>query len=257
MERTTGGRATRPRSPSHLVLVRPSGKSAPIIMKKPKAAVILHRIKALFVRNPNRFLKTVSGVIHVGANTGQERDTYRQLGLHVVWIEPIPEVFHTLKTNLAGYSGQIAFQYLVSDRDNSEYTFHIANNDGASSSILDFNMHKDIWPDVAYEREITLQGITLPSLIRKEQIKAIDYQALVLDTQGSELLVLQGADAILRNFEFIKIEVADFESYKDCCQVRDIENFLKPRGFREFYRHKFAERIAGGNYYDIVYKKAA
>lgn len=226
-------------------------------MKHRHPAAFLRRIKGLFTRNPNRFLKKVSGVIHVGANTGQERNTYRRLGLQVVWVEPIPEVFNTLKTNLTGYSGQLAFQYLVSDRDNSEYTFHIANNGGASSSILDFHLHKDIWPGVAYQRTIRLRSITLTSLIRKEQIKATDYQALVLDTQGSELLVLQGANAILSGFEFIKIEVPDFESYKGCCQVGDIEKFLNPRGFREFSRRKFAGRVGGGNYYDIVYKKTA
>ena len=32
------------------------------------------------------FLKSVSGVIHVGANTGQERDLYAKYHLDVVWI---------------------------------------------------------------------------------------------------------------------------------------------------------------------------
>ena len=210
---------------------------------------------ALLAGNPDRFLKKVSGVIHVGANTGQERDTYKKLGLRVVWIEPIPEVFQTLSTNLVGYSGQLAFQYLVTDEDNSEYTFHIANNDGASSSILDFKMHKDIWPQIAYERAITLRSTTLTSLIQKERINATDYQALILDTQGTELLILKGADAILSCFRFIKIEVADFESYKGCCQLRDMEQFLKLRGFREFSRNKFADRSAGGSYYDIVFRR--
>jgi len=212
---------------------------------------------ALLARNPDRFLKKVSGVIHVGANTGQERDTYKEFGLRVVWIEPIPEVFETLRANLVGYSGQIAFQYLVTDQDNSEYIFHVANNDGASSSIFDFKMHKNIWPQVAYERVITLRSTTLTSLIQKERVNAADYQALILDTQGTELLVLKGADAILGCFRFVKIEVADFESYEGCCQLRDIEQFLKPRGFHEFSRRKFAELPAGGNYYDIVYRRTA
>ena len=221
------------------------------------AATILRRIKSHFTRNSNRFLGRVSGVIHVGANTGQERNAYKKFGLRVVWIEPAPETFQTLKTNLAGYADQLAFQYLVTDRDNSEYTFHIANNGGASSSILELGMHKDIWPEVAYERAITLQSITLTSLIQRERINAADYQALCLDTQGTELLVLKGADAILSGFRFIKIEVPDFESYQGCCQLQDIELFLKPRGFHEFSRRKFAERPGGGTYYDIVYKRAA
>lgn len=226
-------------------------------MRIPKPAAILRRVKALLTRNPDRFLKEASGVIHVGANSGQERDTYKEFGLRVIWIEPIPEVFQTLRTNLDGYSGQLALQYLVTDQDNSEHTFHIANNGGESSSILDFKMHEDIWPHIHYERDIILRSATLTALIQKERINVTDYNALILDTQGSELLVLKGADAILSGFRFVKLEVADFESYKGCCQLRDIEQFLKPRGFFEFSRLKFAERPAGGNYYDIVYKRTA
>lgn len=226
-------------------------------MRIPRPATILRRVKSLFTRNPDRFLRGVSGVIHVGANTGQERKTYKKFGLRVVWIEPIPEVFQTLKANLAGYSGQRAFQYLVTDRDNLEYTFHIANNGGASSSIFEFEMHMDIWPQVDYERTITLQSITLTSLIQRERIDAADYQALILDTQGSELLVLKGAEELLSGFRFVKTEVPDFESYKGCCQLQDIEQFLKRRDFEELSRRRFAKRRGGGNYYDIVYKRSA
>jgi FkbM family methyltransferase len=80
----------------------------------------------------------VSGVVHVGANLGQEREVYAALGLDVVWIEPIPEIFAQLKENVQGFPNQLAIEALVTDIDDKEYVFHIANNDGASSSILAF-----------------------------------------------------------------------------------------------------------------------
>jgi FkbM family methyltransferase len=215
---------------------------------------VFRRVKALFKPNPDRFLKQVTGVIHVGANSGQERNLYRRCGLRVIWIEPIPDVFQKLSANLSGYPDQRAFQYIVTDKDDSEYTFHIANNDGASSSILEMKMHHDIWPTIEYERTITLRSVTLPLFLQKERINAADYQALILDTQGAELLVLKGADPIL-SFRFLKIEVPDFESYEGCCQLRDIGQFLLPRGFHEYSRHKFAERPSGGSYYDVVYER--
>jgi hypothetical protein len=43
------------------------------------------------------YLRKVRGVIHVGANEGQERDLYAAFGLNVIWIEPIPEVFQVLR----------------------------------------------------------------------------------------------------------------------------------------------------------------
>lgn len=194
-------------------------------------------------------------MIHVGASTGQERDLYEKHGLRVIWIEPIPEVFETLRANIEGYTRQSAFQYLVTDQDNAEYMFHISNNNGWSSSILELKLHKDIWPDVSYERTITLQSTTLASLLERESVNARNYAALILDTQGTELLILRGAVGILDAFRFIKTEVPDFESYVGCCRLSDIDLFVKQRGFREFSRSKFAERDAGGSYYDIVYER--
>ena len=114
---------------------------------------------------------------------------------------------------------------MVTDRENAEYHFHLANNNGASSSILDFNLHKDIWPDVTFEKSINLFSKTLPTLLKDNNVTLEDYNMLAIDTQGSELLVLQGSIPILHNFLYIKTEVPDFEAYKGCCQLKDLKLF--------------------------------
>jgi 2-O-methyltransferase len=43
---------------------------------------------------------------------GQERELYAAFGLRVVWIEPIPEVFESLKLNICPYPKQCAYRYL-------------------------------------------------------------------------------------------------------------------------------------------------
>lgn len=209
-----------------------------------------------FEKKPDAFLRRVSGVIHVGANAGQEREIYAGHNLDVVWIEPIPEVFSELKANLKKFPRQQAYRYLITDRDDEEYTFHIANNQGQSSSILELDLHKDIWAEIHYEKAILLKSITLSSLVRAEKIKINKYDALIMDTQGTELLVLKGAEGLLSRFKYIKTEAADFEVYKGCCRVEDIADFLGKRGFKEFSRHQFAYRNEGGACYDIVYKKS-
>jgi FkbM family methyltransferase len=206
-------------------------------------------------RYADRFLRKVTGVIHVGANTGQERERYARRGLAVLWIEPIPDVFATLRANLRGFDRQRALEYLVTDKDGAEYEFHIANNEGQSSSIMDFKDHRDIWPKVAYTGSIRLKSTTLKSLLDKERIDVAQYDALIMDTQGSELLVLKGAEPVLRNFKYIKTEIADFESYAGCCQLPEMEAFMTRHGYREFSRYKAATRLAGGNCYDIVYER--
>ncbi len=212
-------------------------------------------IQNVFRKNPNLFLRQVTGVVHVGANTGQERQLYHNHSLDVVWIEPIPEVFNRLAEHLRGFDKQIALQALVTDVDDEEYTFHISSNDGLSSSIFELKHHRDIWPNVSYVKSLTVHSTTLLTLFKKENIDGSKYQALVMDTQGSELLVLRGCGPLLRNFEFIKTEVPDFESYEGCCQLSDIQAFMEVHGLREISRVEFARSPGRGSYYDIVFQR--
>jgi FkbM family methyltransferase len=210
-----------------------------------------------FTKHPDRFLKDISGVVHVGANSGQETKLYNDFSLRVIWVEPITEVFTELKEKIKNFNNQQCFQALVTDIDGKEYQFHISNNKGKSSSILDLKYHKDIWPDVSFNKTISLKSITLTSLLLREQVDPCEYKALIIDTQGSELLVLKGSVPILENFIYIKTEVADFESYEGCCQVDDIYAFMSKHGYKEFSRKKIISRQEVGNYFDIVYRKIA
>ena len=203
-------------------------------------------IRKIVKQNRDNFLKNVSGVVHVGANIGQEKDIYRHYKLDVIWIEPIPQIFGRLSDNIKNYKNQRALQALITDTDGKEYEFNVASNNGASSSILKFKKHKEVWPNVGFVSTIKLTSVTLATLFRRESINPIDYQALIMDTQGSELLVLKGSVSILKNFSFIKTEVPDFESYEGCCQLSDMEDFMREHGYKEYSRRKFASRKSGG-----------
>ena len=221
---------------------------------------ILYRIaRRLYHQMRNReehnFLKDIFGLVHVGANFGQECHLYDEYGLNVIWIEPIPHIYDQLRDNIKKYKKQRAFNELITNKDNKEYKFHIANNNGCSSSIYPFKEHKDIWPSIICEKMISIVSTTLTSLYKKESINSSLYQALVMDTQGSELLVLKGCIPILQYFKYIKTEVADFESYEEGCTLLEIENFMFEHGYEELARNKFAESSKGGSYYDITYKK--
>jgi FkbM family methyltransferase len=202
------------------------------------------------------FLKNISGAIHIGANKGQERDLYASYSVNVLWVEPIPDIYKKLKKNISKYPKQKAYQALLTDRDNQEITFNIASNSGQSSSILDLGQHKNIWPNIKFIKSIKLISSTLTSLIVSEKININDYQALILDTQGSELLILKGSKDILRKFKYIKTEAADFDAYINCCHLNDLSDFLKNYGFREIKKTKFISKENIGNYYDILYERS-
>lgn len=201
------------------------------------------------------FLSEVTGVIHVGANTGQERDKYASLGLNVIWVEPIPTVFEELLSNISGIANQRACNYLLAEEEGKEYAFHISNNGGQSSSILDFARHREIWPDVHFTDEIRITATTLARLVEIEQLDLRNYGALVLDTQGSEMLVLKGAIPVLKQFQFVKSEVADFESYAGCCRLDDLSDFMDKQGFSISRKSPFVGRDGVGTYYDVLFRR--
>lgn len=201
------------------------------------------------------FLSDVHGVVHVGANTGQERFFYKANRICVLWIEPIPDVFQKLAHNLQNFSDQKALNYLISDVDGQEIDFHITDNGGESSSIFQLEKHKLLWPEVNHAQTIKLLTSRLDTMIVRENIDIGIYQALVIDTQGAELLVLKGAASIIQYFKYIKLEVADFESYSGNCTLGEISNFMNQHHFVEHSRTKFAQHEVG-NYYDITYKRS-
>lgn len=217
---------------------------------------LLAKLRNALARNPfETYLADVSGVIHVGAHLGQERDLYARYGLAVLWIEPLEAHFRELERNIAPYPSQRAVRALVTNVDGVEHTFHVASNTGASSSILELAMHADAWPDVHYVAETRIVGTTLPSLLAAEGIDPSAYDALVVDTQGADLLVLQGAEPLLDGFGYVQVEAPDFEAYRGCGLVTDIDALLAAHGFAEIARRTIGRHPSGGRYYDLLYRK--
>ena len=205
---------------------------------------------------PHAYLRGVSGLIHVGAHTGQEREIYASFDLDVLWVEPLPEVFQELEANIAAHPKQHARQRLLTDVQGREYCFHVANNAGASSSILDLADHRRMWPEVAFERDLILESTTLDALLSQEKLDASRYPALVLDAQGSELLVLRGALETLPHLRFIQAEAADFEAYQGGCRAEDLTTFLAAQRFVEWRRRAQYTTPGIGTYYEMLFRRA-
>jgi len=176
-------------------------------------------INRIFIRNPDSFFKKIDGIIHIGANVGQERLYYEKCGLSVIWVEPIPRVFDQLVKNISTLQGQVAYRYLLSDSDGKSYDLKVIGEGGESSSIFDLAQHANFWPEIAHIELIKMVSAKLTTMIHNENIEIKKYQGLVLDTQGSELLVLNGAKEILHNFLYINVEAADFNAFEGCCQI--------------------------------------
>lgn len=80
------------------------------------AARFIRAVQSRLTLGPNRFLNACSSLVHVGANTGQERALYDRYGLAVTWIEPIPALYQELVKNIQPYPRQVAIQARPSQR---------------------------------------------------------------------------------------------------------------------------------------------
>lgn len=199
------------------------------------------------------FLKDAKGVIHVGASTGQERDIYANVNLPVIWIEANQDLMAELLQNLRYYGNQQAICALVAEEDGKPYTFHFTNN-SYSSSIFKLLKHKEVWPDVKELTATTIQSRTLTSLVKQNEIALSQYDTLILDVQGAELLVLQGAKEILPHFKYIRVEASDSELYEGQCLDHQLSRWLLQHGFREQVRWKTAESTDVIGIFEILYQ---
>ena len=215
----------------------------------------LKRVREAAFGSFDDYLRQSHGLIHIGANDGGERDRYVRLGLNVLWIEPIPSVFARLEANVAACPGQCAVQALVSNVDDQEVDFNVASNGGASSSLLDFKAHREMWPDVTFDGALRLPTITLPTLLARKGIDLALYDALLLDVQGAELLILEGARPILKRFRFVQAEAADFEAYAGGATRAQLDAFMAAEGFVVHARKAFARHKDIGVYEDVVYRR--
>lgn len=212
--------------------------------------------RALRARNPlplgnDTFLMECRRIVHIGANDGGERFLYESVGVDVIWVEPLPSVFKKLARNIRGFKGQEARQALLAETSGREVNFKVANNSGASSSMFDIADHARIWPDIHFIDELKLTTMSLDDLLA--DCPLID--AIVIDTQGAELLVLEGARRILETTRFVKAEAADFPAYRDGCTLAELDAYMRGAGFEELCRNEFASAEGVGHYYDVIWSR--
>lgn len=174
-----------------------------------------------------------SGVLHVGASSGQERTIYHKCGLdNVLWIEAIPSVFNELKENIKPYPQMFCINVCVADKDGQEITFNVANNEGQSSSILELAEHKNEHPEVHYVSQLKMKTRRLDTILMSIHKSVADYDFLNFDLQGAELMALKGLGAEIHKAKAIYCEVNKAELYKGCPIIDDIDAYLADAGFK-------------------------
>jgi hypothetical protein len=173
---------------------------------------------------------TFNGVLHVGAHECEELDFYNKLNIkneNIIWIEAIPN--KVIEAQQRGILN--VYNELITNIDNEETVFYISNN-VQSSSVLELYIHLEEHPTVEYVDKIKLNSITIDTFYNKYNLDASKYTLWNFDIQGAELLALKGAINSIQYVRAIYIEVNEKELYKNCCLIKDIDDFLHEYNFK-------------------------
>lgn len=177
-------------------------------------------------------------LIHVGAHLAQERQKYEALGYRdILWIEGSPSVHQRLAEIIAAEAGNSPCRHrtlcaLLTDRDGGDAELRQCSNDGMSSSIFPLSEgSSEKW-----------RGVHETGIRERVHTRTLDAVAgefgffgtidtLVIDVQGAELLVLQGADRVLQRTRAIVSEVSTRRYYDGGVLFPELRAFLKRRRF--------------------------
>lgn len=124
---------------------------------------------------------------------------------------------------------------IVSKLNNAEYIIAAA---ASTKGNIIINVHPDLVGSSVYKEEEdsnvngferAVNAITLDDICQNK--KTSGPYLIKIDTQGSELDVIEGARTVLQDTEFVILEVSFFEFFKGAPQIYDCITFMKQNGF--------------------------
>ena len=166
------------------------------------------------------------GVLHVGAHKAEEWPKYQANSwTPIIWVEGQAELVASLVELLPEKNNEIIEAYVWSESE-VEKTFNIATN-GQSSSLLEFGSHSIDYPEIQFEKILTIRTKRLDEVLSGKA----SFDFVNIDLQGVELEALIGLGQYMDQVKWIYTEVNRKEVYVDCTNVNELDHYLKAFGF--------------------------
>lgn len=139
------------------------------------------------------------------------------------------------------------FNFAITN-NNEEQIFHITSHQ-QSSSLLPLKYHANVYPHIHETHTIKVPGRRLDDFLYSLKIDKSDYNFLVMDIQGAELMALEGAIETLKHIDGIALEVNFIELYEGCSLFNDIENFLDNHSFKHIVTAMGKQKSWGDSFF--------
>jgi FkbM family methyltransferase len=203
-------------------------------------------------------------VIDVGARWGVSAQ-WAALGpdRRIVGFDPDPEECERLNTAAAAAGDPVTYVPLALGATTRSATLYITREPACSSLYRPLASLAEVLPELACITEVGRSSVavaTLDAWCADNDVTLVDM--IKLDTQGSELGVLEGAERTLEHVQLLEVEVEFNPIYEGQPLFGDIDAYLRQRGFvlwkLDYLVHYSAGDPAGAvdtvttTYYDSV-----
>lgn len=187
-------------------------------------------VRDLLSQAYERFGVPRKGLIHIGAHKAEELPWYQKLGVEqILWIEADPAREPVLREKLKGHKGSELAIFAAGETVGTT-TFY-TKPATTISSILPFLpplRESKTWQAETVVKEVEMKP--LDTFLSEE--KRAQYNVMVVDTQGAELLTLKGAQETLAHVDAVIPEVAFCEvTYEEGASMQNLDEFLGAKGF--------------------------
>lgn len=170
-----------------------------------------------------------------------------------LFIEPVSDAFVRLQkvlndSNIKNNTNYIGINELITDKSGEDYKFYIYQQNAVynnqfgikysevSSSLFNQNTinSKKLWgggaPTFNANKFVNLKSKTITEVLKENNWDNKKYDC-VIDTQGSELLVLKGFSH-LNNMKKLTIECSTIEIYEGGVLFDELNNYLISKNFK-------------------------
>jgi len=179
-----------------------------------------------------KHLSKLKGIISIGSGSGEELKFLTSISEKIICFEPQKELFEILKTR--SNNNILCFQKAILNKNG--FLPFWQGQKLTNSSFLDLNPNRPgNHQKNIHEKKIFVNTTTLDNFFIENSIDCNNYDCIIMDVQGTELMVLEGSIKILKNINFIISELSYYPIYHKSVIAKELDYFVKQFGFIKKY----------------------